>query len=486
MPSKKWQTSVEGRLSASDKRLTRRTFLRAGALAGAGLLAAACQPAPAPTSAPTPAAVAATTAPQATAVPATAVPATAVPATAVPATAAPVEPITLRYQNHWSKETDAHYEGMNWLFKEFSARYPEIKIENILNPDSEESRKKILADCAAGDCPEIIHETGADMWGGGYVLDLTPHLDADPEWKALFSADALAAFSTDGHVWGLPAEVSPLPTIWNMRILKEAGVSAVPTTWDELLSTCEKIKSVGKLATSWGVGGCHQWHNIIASQKGGLDALAANDFAAPQLAEAFRRLKVFVDNKWIPDNEIELTWQQSVALFVAEKTAFYLNGAWTIGNEITGQGAAPDLKDNVTFVPYPAVGENGTTLELKLGTPIGLAKKVEEDPAKLDAALKFMKFLFSPEAAKQWILLCKSPMGISVDVKSISGVDPLLVAFLDAQYQADTAYSLPGTKAMQQRGWDDCWTGLQTLMAGKSVEDAMAALQSEMSAYLSD
>jgi len=39
---------------------------------------------------------------------------------------------------------------------------------------------------------------------------------------------------------------------------------------------------------------------------------------------------------------------------------------------------------------------------------------------------------------------------------------------------------------MQQRGWDDCWTGLQTLMAGKSVEDAMAALQSEMSAYLSD
>ncbi|MHB0858689.1 MAG: ABC transporter substrate-binding protein [Anaerolineae bacterium] len=463
MANKNWQKPVDERSSTSGKRLTRRMFLRVGALAGTGLLAAACQPAPAPQAAPT----------------------TAPKEVVAEPTAAPKQPVTLRYQNHWSKETDAHYEGMNWLFKEFGDKYPEIKIENILNPDSEESRKKILADCAAGDCPDIIHETGADMWGGGYVLDLMPHLDADADWKALFSQDALNAFSTDGHVWGLSAEVSPLPTIWNMRILEAAGVDEVPATWDDFLATCEKVKAAGKLATSWGVGGSHQWHNIIAGQKGGLDALAANDFAAPQLEKAFELLKVFVDNKWVPDNEIELTWQQSVALFVAEETAFYLNGAWTIGNEITGQGAAADLKDNVAFVPYPSVAENGTTLELKLGTPIGLAKKLEEDSAKLDAGITFIKFLFSEEAAKQWILLCKSPMGVKVDVKSIEGVDPLLVAFLDAQYQADTAYSLPGTKAMQQRGWDDCWTGLQTLLAGKSVEDAMAALQSEMSEYIS-
>ena len=70
---------------------------------------------------------------------------------------APSEPIVLRYQNHWSKETDAHYEGMNWLYKEFPAQYPDITIENVLNPDSQESHKKILADCAAGDCPDVIH-----------------------------------------------------------------------------------------------------------------------------------------------------------------------------------------------------------------------------------------------------------------------------------------------------------------------------------------
>jgi ABC-type glycerol-3-phosphate transport system substrate-binding protein len=390
--------------------------------------------------------------------------------------------VTLRYQNHWSKETDAHYEGMNWLYKAFPAAYPGITIENVLNPDGDQSYKKILADCAAGDCPDVIHGPGPEMWDSGYLLDLTPYIENDPAWKEVLIANTL--YSTDGHVWAVDGEFSPMPTIWNTRILDAAGVSTVPTTWDELMDTCDKVKASGKLATSWGVGGAHQWHNIIASQDKGLDALANNQFDAPQILEAFERMKIFVDNKWIPDNEIELTWQQSVALFVAEETAFYLNGAWTIGNEITGAGAAPDLKDNVKFAPYPAVGPNGTTVELKKTTGIGLAKKLADDPARVDAAIKFLKFWFSAEGGKQWILLTRSPMGVKVDLSTLSGVDPLLLAFLGTQDQAKTVYTLPDTKAMQQRGWDDCWSGLQTLMAGKSAEDAVQALLTEMSSYL--
>jgi hypothetical protein len=44
-------------------------------------------------------------------------------------------------------------------------------------------------------------------------------------------------------------------------------------------------------------------------------------------------------------------------------------------------------------------------------------------------------------------------------------------------------YTLPNTKAMQERGWDDCWSGLQTLLAGKSEDDAVDAFVTEMSKY---
>jgi len=400
--------------------------------------------------------------------------------TAIPATAVP-KVVTLRYQNHWTKETDAHYEGMNWLYREFAKAYPDIHIENILNPDSTESFKKILADCAAGDCPDIIHEGNPDMWKSGYLLDLTPYLDADPAWKKLFIPTTF--FSTDGSIWGLCAEFSPMPTIWNTRILEKAGVGDVPKTWDEFMTVCDKVKSSGKTPTSWEVGGSHQWHNIIASQPGGLDAIAANQFDAPQMKEAFSRLKTFVDNKWVPANELEITWQQSIAYFVAEETAFYLDGAWTIQNNIYSEGAAPDLRNFVKYAPYPAVSDNGSTVELKVGTPLALSAELKDDPDKLDGAIKFFKFWFSEEGAKQWVLLCKSPMGIAVDLTKLEGVDPGLLGHLSAQNSAKTVYTLPVTPATVERGWDDCQSGLDTLLSGGSVDEAMATYQNEMSKY---
>jgi hypothetical protein len=74
-------------------------------------------------------------------------------------------------------------------------------------------------------------------------------------------------------------------------------------------------------------------------------------------------------------------------------------------------------------------------------------------------------------------------MGVQVDASKLEGVDPLLLSFLGAKDSAKLVYSLPGTKAMQERGWDDCWSGLQTLMSGKSADDALAAFVTEMSKY---
>ena len=199
-------------------------------------------------------------------------------------------------------------------------------------------------------------------------------------------------------------------------------------------------------------------------------------FDAPQILEAFNRLKVFVDNGWVPDNEIELTWQQSVALFVAEQTAFYLNGAWTIGNEITGEGAAPDLKDHVAFAPFPAVGENGSTVEIKQTTGIGLSAALAEDEAKLEAAHHLLQVLVQ-RGGRQAV----DPADALADGRQrrperrSKGSIRCCSASSAPRTAPQTPYSLPGTQAMQERGWDDCATGLDTLLSGGSAEEAVEA-----------
>ena len=142
-----------------------------------------------------------------------------------------------------------------------------------------------------------------------------------------------------------------------------------------------------------------------------------------------------------------------------------------------------DLKDHVVFAPFPGIGDNGSTVEVKQTTGIGLSAALADDEAKLQAGLTFFKYWFSEEGAKQWILLTRSPMGINVDLTTLEGVDPLLIAFLGAKDQAQTAYSLPGVKSMQERGWDDCATGLDTLLVGESAEAAVDAYVQELSKY---
>jgi len=124
-------------------------------------------------------------------------------------------------------------------------------------------------------------------------------------------------------------------------------------------------------------------------------------------------------------------------------------------------------------------------VELKVGTPLALSAELKDDPDMLDGAIKFFKFWFSEEGAKQWILLCSSPMGVEVDLSTLEGVDPSLLAFLGAQDSAQTVYTLPSTPATVERGWDDCQSGLDTLLAGGSVDEAMATYQTEMSKYAS-
>jgi hypothetical protein len=76
-------------------------------------------------------------------------------------------------------------------------------------------------------------------------------------------------------------------------------------------------------------------------------------------------------------------------------------------------------------------------------------------------------------------------MGIAVDLSKLQGVDPGLLGHLSAQSSAKTVYTLPVTPATVERGWDDCQSGLDTLLAGGSVDEAMATYQNEMSKYSS-
>ncbi|NMO36671.1 sugar ABC transporter substrate-binding protein [Streptomyces sp. GMY01] len=73
-------------------------------------------------------------------------------------------------------------------------------------------------------------------------------LAVDPALKGIagkFLPGALDAITDGGHFYGAPIYHTVTTTIYNKRLLTEAGVTAPPTTWEEITAAAAKLRAKG-------------------------------------------------------------------------------------------------------------------------------------------------------------------------------------------------------------------------------------------------
>ena len=136
------------------------------------------------------------------------------------------------------------------LIEEFNAEYAgKYRIQKEDVPGDANYVDKIKVQLGTGDLPPVVY-------GGGYnlldlalakdvVVDLTPYVEADPEWKALYSDVALTTNSRDGKIYASSSEGSLVGYFYNKDLFAQAGIDAPATTWDEFWQQCDKLKAAG-------------------------------------------------------------------------------------------------------------------------------------------------------------------------------------------------------------------------------------------------
>jgi hypothetical protein len=169
---------------------------------------------------------------------------------------------------------------------------------------------------------------------------------------------------------------------------------------------------------------------------------------------------------FLPSNDAENHWDEAMQLFVGEQMAFELNGAWTIGNEITGEVAPEGFADQVAFAPFVDSG-SGTVVYVDTFTFIAASAAVADDPAKLDAVFRFFDFWTGPEAATRFVTEAKSPMGLTTG--DFSQADPLIAGFFGVTGDYTFTYP-PALRTGDTYGAGEAAT--QALLLGLSVEEA--------------
>ncbi len=131
---------------------------------------------------------------------------------------------------------------------EYEAAHPDIKFE-VTSAQNQPYKEKIKVVVGSDETPDIFFsfcgEFSERFIREGLLLDLTPYLEADSEWKASLMETQMNEYTTsDGMVYGIPFRLDAKEFFYNVDMFNELGLE-VPETWDEFITVLDAIQAAG-------------------------------------------------------------------------------------------------------------------------------------------------------------------------------------------------------------------------------------------------
>jgi len=127
----------------------------------------------------------------------------------------------------------------------FKAANPDINV--VANNGDREAHKDTIRGALQNDAPDVITWYPGNRMGpfvdAGLFLDISDLWESDENLSAKFNA-IKPTMSRDGKQWGVPYSYYQWGVYYRKDIYDKLALSE-PTTWDEMLGNCDKLKEAG-------------------------------------------------------------------------------------------------------------------------------------------------------------------------------------------------------------------------------------------------
>lgn len=340
----------------------------------------------------------------------------------------------------------------------------------------EELAPKILTSAASGGYDVILGDCiwPAQFAKAGLVLDVTDRvsaLDLDDIYQG-----ALDATKYEGKYYGMPWLNDVKYMFVNMELLKQAGIEAAPTTWDELIEDAKACKEQG--ICEFPIVGCYAQaeclicdYTCIAGSFGGsfvdennqptLDSaenIAALDFMAQTLKDGLCNPK-----------SLEMIEDDVLSTFAAGNAVFAIN--WTYQYASMNDESQSSVVGQGAITPIPGT-DKAASATVNGGMPLMITAGCKHP----DEAWQYMLFLASKEMQAQY---CANALPIwkslYTDPQVIETAGEEVVAA--SQVQFDYIQNRPMVPY-----YNELSTAMQTeiqlvLLGQKTAEEALTGLQ---------
>jgi raffinose/stachyose/melibiose transport system substrate-binding protein len=289
----------------------------------------------------------------------------------------------------------------NSLVAKFNATHPHVVVTHDFT-------SSLIADFVRGTPPAIdcdnYNLTTSIFVARGVLANLASLPQAktiNPDIQALVSQYG----SYHGETSVLPFSVAAEGVIYNIELFDKVGVSAVPTTWTEFITVCEKFKSanITPIYQTYGdtwttqqglfdytVGGMidvasfYKQLNAEGTNLGPNSAVSfEKDFTAP--CQRMLSLSPYFNKNPIADH-----YADGNLAFASGQAGMYMQGPWAVGEVL-----AINSKLKMGTFPLPATDDpSQTKCRVNLDLAIWLPRS--QPSSQRAAALEFLDYLMQP------------------------------------------------------------------------------------------
>ena len=292
------------------------------------------------------------------------------------------------------------------------------KINDGSATSNEEWKAKVLTDFETGSEPDVLFFfTNADaepFITANKVVSIDEIRAEYPDYAANMK-ESMMATAADGKHYSVPSSGFWENMFVNKAVLEVCGV-AMPGpdyTWDQFLADCQTILENGYTPIACSLFEVpHYWFEFAVMNNGTLanqlevptlneDGTLHDDAVAQKWVAALSDLKELYDLGYFPKNTLTASDAETVAMFGDGEAAFLIDGSWKVGYFNENHG---DELENYSVSFVPGKGERKAT-EAIGGISMGyfITRKAWDDPAKREAAVKFVEALTSDETLSTFV-----------------------------------------------------------------------------------
>lgn len=271
---------------------------------------------------------------------------------------------------------------------------------------NEEWKAKVMTDFETGSEPDVLfYFNGVDsnkLIENKKVVSIEEIRAEYPDFASNMKDDMLGASPVDGKNYSVPVNGYWEGLYVNKSVLEKCGVDVpdASTTWEEFMTMCKTIADKGYTPIACSIQEVpHYWFEFTVLNNGSTAThttvpTSADDAAGKIWAAGLNDFKAMYEANCFPQNTLTAGDADTFQLMADDKAAFAIDGSWKMG------WFAENTEDitNYTVTYVPGKGDRKST-DIVGGLSMGyyVTRKAWDDPAKREAAVKFVEAMTTDE-----------------------------------------------------------------------------------------